>query len=141
MLFIRLCFNSSHAVALLCDRLFDERGIHAQFDVFYKKLKENGKDTPLACDCELMALCSRRDFRKGLGTALWEAFKERCIQSGVKMVRLFTDTDATYTFYEKRGFRLVWEKPYSFGTPGRSLVYEYPFSARRCLSRRCMKLL
>ena len=36
----------------------------AQFDVFYKKLKENGKDTPLACDCELMALCSRRDFRK-----------------------------------------------------------------------------
>lgn len=97
----------------------------AQFDVFYKKLKENGKDTPLACDCELMALCSRRDYRKGLGTALWEAFQERCIQSGVKTVRVFTDTDATYTFYEKRGFKLVWEKPYSFGTPGRSLVYEY----------------
>ena len=32
----------------------------AQFDLFYKKLKENGKDTPLACDCELMALCSRK---------------------------------------------------------------------------------
>ena len=96
----------------------------AQFDVFYKKLKENGKDTPLACDCELMALCSRRDFRKGLGTALWKAFKERCIRSGVKTVRVFTDTDATYTFYEKRGFRLVWEKPYSFGMPGKSLVYE-----------------
>ena len=97
----------------------------AQFDLFYKKLKENGKDTPLTCDCELMALCSRRDYRKGLGTALWEAFQERCIQSGVKTVRVFTDTDATYTFYEKRGFKLVWEKPYSFGTPGRSLVYEY----------------
>ena len=54
-----------------------------------------------------------------------EAFQERCIQSGVKTVRVFTDTDATYTFYEKRGFKLVWEKPYSFGTPGRSLVYEY----------------
>ena len=97
----------------------------AQFDLFYKKLKENGKDTPLTCDCELMALCSRRDYRKGLGTALWEAFQERCIQSGVKTVRVFTDTDATYTFYEKRGFKLVWEKPYSFGTPGKSLVYEY----------------
>ena len=97
----------------------------AQFDLFYKKLKENGKDTPLTCDCELMALCSRKDFRKGLGTALWEAFQERCIQSGVKTVRVFTDTDATYTFYEKRGFKLVWEKPYSFGTPGKSLVYEY----------------
>ena len=97
----------------------------AQFDVFYKKLKENGKDTPLTCDCELMALCSRKDFRKGLGTALWEAFQERCIQSGVKTVRVFTDTDATYTFYEKRGFKLIWEKPYSFGVPGKSLVYEY----------------
>ena len=82
----------------------------AQFDVFYKKLKENGKDTPLACDCELM---------------LWNAFKERCAKSNVKTVRVFTDTDATYTFYEKRGFRLVWEKPYSFGVPGKSLVYEY----------------
>ena len=97
----------------------------AQFDVFYKKLKENGKDTPLACDCELMALCSRRDFRKGLGTALCNAFTERCAKSNVKTVRVFTDTDATYTFYEKRGFKLVWEKPYSFGVPGKSLVYEY----------------
>lgn len=97
----------------------------AQFDVFYKKLKENGKDTPLTCDCELMALCSRKDFRKGLGTALWNAFRKRCEESGVKTVRVFTDTDATYTFYEKRGFRLVWEKPYSFGMPGKSLVYEY----------------
>ena len=97
----------------------------AQFDVFYKKLKENGKDTPLTCDCELMALCSRKDFRKGLGTALWNAFRKRCEESGVKTVRVFTDTDATYTFYEKRGFKLIWEKPYSFGAPGKSLVYEY----------------
>ena len=91
-----------------------------QFDVFYKKLKENGKDT---------------DFRKGLGTALWEAFQERCIQSGVKTVRVFTDTDATYTFYEKRGFRLVWEKPYSFGVPGRSLVYEYKLKVLKKLQK------
>ena len=88
-------------------------------------MKENGKGSTPACGGELMARCSRRDYRKGLGTALWEAFKERCIQSGVKMVRVFTDTDATYTFYEKRGFKLVWEKPYSFGVPGKSLVYEY----------------
>ena len=78
----------------------------AQFDLFYKKLKENGKDTPLTCDCELMALCSRRDYRKGLGTALWEAFQERCIQSGVKTVRVFTDTDATYTFYMEKAVLL-----------------------------------
>ena len=99
--------------------------IKAQVDVFYKKLKENGKDTPLACDCELMALCSRKDFCKGLGTALWNVFKERCAKSNVKTVRVFTDTDATYTFYKKRGFTFVWEKPYSFGGNGKSLVYEY----------------
>ena len=39
----------------------------AQFDLFYKKLKENGKDTPLACDCELMALCSRKRFPQRAG--------------------------------------------------------------------------
>lgn len=72
-----------------------------------------------------MALCSRKSFRKGLGTALWNAFKERCAKNNVKTVRVFTDTDATYTFYEKRGFTLVWQKPYSFGGNGRSLVYEY----------------
>ena len=43
----------------------------------------------------------------------------------MKTVRVFTDTDATYTFYEKRGFKPVWKKPYSFGMPGKSLVYEY----------------
>ena len=97
----------------------------AQLDVFYKKLKENDKDTPLACDCELMALCSRRDFRKGLGTALWNTFRERCVSDGAKVARVFTDMDATYTFYEKRGFDLIWRKPYSFGGEGSSLVYEY----------------
>ena len=96
-----------------------------QFNLFYKKVKENGKDTPLDCDCELMALCSRKDYRKGVGTALWEVFKDRCKKSGVKSVRVFTDSDATYTFYEKRGFKLVWEKPYSFAASGKSLVYEY----------------
>ena len=97
----------------------------AQFAVFYKKLKENGKDTPLACDCELMALCSRKDFRKGLGTALWEAFQERCtirisIRCACSPIRML------HTHSMKSAvFRLYGEKPYSFGTPGKSLVYEY----------------
>ncbi len=96
----------------------------AQFDAFYRQIKE-GKDAPLACDCELMALCSRRSFRRGLGTALWDTFFERVRSEGGRSVRLFTNTDASYTFYEKRGFARVWEKPYSYGGEGRSLVYEY----------------
>lgn len=96
-----------------------------QFDNFFKQTKENGKDTPLSCECELVALCSRKDFRRGLGTALWHAFQQRCAEDGAKTVRVFTNTNATYTFYEKRGFKLVWKKPYSFGGTGKSLVYEY----------------
>lgn len=57
-----------------------------QFDRFFTQAKERTKDTPLACDCELTALCSRRDFRKGLDTALIGTFLKRCRESGVKTV-------------------------------------------------------
>ena len=95
------------------------------FGGFYRQARERDKKTPLSCDCELMALCSRRDYRGGLGTALWNAFAERCGRDGAKRIRVFTNTDASYLFYEKRGFTCVWEKPYSFGGEGKSLVYEY----------------
>lgn len=96
-----------------------------QFDNFYKQVRENGKDTPLTCDCELMALCSRKNYRKGLGTALLNGFINRVQSDGVKVVKVFTNTDATYTFYEKHGFKLIWDKSYSFDAKGKSLVYEY----------------
>lgn len=95
-----------------------------EFEGFFRRMRERGKDTPMGCDCELVALSSRKDFRKGVGTALWRAFAERCKADGAKAVRLFTDTNASFTFYERRGFVRVWEKPYSFGG-GSSLVYEY----------------
>lgn len=98
-----------------------------QFALFFKKIRENGKDTPLECDCELQALCSRSEYRKGLGTALWNAFAARCKEDGAKTVRVFTNTASTYMFYEKRGFKRIWEKPYSFGASGSSFVYEYKF--------------
>lgn len=95
-----------------------------QFSRFYLQIKE-GRDAPLACDCELMALCSRKNYRRGLGTALWNAFFARVKGEGASCIRLFTNTDASYTFYERRGFSRVWERPYSFGGEGSSLVYEY----------------
>lgn len=96
----------------------------AQFDGFFRQLRERGKDTPMDCDCELVALSSKRHFRKGVGTALWQAFVERCKNDGAERVRLFTNSDASFGFYERRGFARVWEKPYSFGG-GSSYVYEY----------------
>lgn len=96
----------------------------AQFDGFFRQAREHDKRTPMECDCELVALSSRRDLRKGVGTALWQAFAARCRQEGAKKVRLFTNSDASYTFYERRGFTRVWEKPYPFGG-GSSYVYEF----------------
>lgn len=95
-----------------------------QFDAFFRRIRERNKHTPMACDCELVALTSRREYRRGLGTALWMTFAGRCASDGVKRIRLFTDSDASYDFYERRGFTRVWSKPYSFGG-GSSYVYEF----------------
>ena len=98
-----------------------------QFSRFFAQVKEGDKSAPRGCDCELMALCSLKQYRKGLGTALWRAFAAHCRACGARCVRVFTNSDATYTFYEKRGFVRVWEKPYSFGG-GSSYIYEYNLS-------------
>lgn len=104
-------------------KLSDE--FRRQFDAFFRRVRERDRSTPVECDCELVALSSKKQFRKGLGTALWQAFAARCRADGAKRVRLFTDSDASYRFYEKRGFSRVWEKPYSFASEGAAFVYEY----------------
>ncbi len=40
-------------------------------------------------------------------------------------MRLFTNTLASWEFYEKRGFKKVAEKPFQDGSGNQSLVYEY----------------
>lgn len=113
------CFAKFYFGGYKCSSAFKE-----QFGNFFRQVRERGKDTPMKCDCELVALSSRKDFRKGVGTALWRAFSERCKTDGAKVVRLFTNSDASYAFYERRGFARIWEKEYSFGG-GSSYVYEY----------------
>lgn len=78
-----------------------------------------------ACDCELSALSSRKGYRGGLGTALVDAMLARCGKAGAKTIRLFTNTDASYQFYDKHGFSKTAEKPYNYeGHTGTSLLYE-----------------
>ncbi|MFV0400980.1 MAG: GNAT family N-acetyltransferase, partial [Oscillospiraceae bacterium] len=77
------------------------------------------------CDCELSALSSRRDYRRGLGTALVNKMLARCREANAKSIRLFTNTDSTYQFYDKHGFTRLAEKSFKWdGHSGTSFLYE-----------------
>ncbi|MCD7723419.1 MAG: GNAT family N-acetyltransferase [Clostridiales bacterium] len=97
----------------------------AQFDRFYAQLLEKDKDMFGKCDLELVALCSMSHYRKGLGTALLNQFMAKAQAAGTDTVRLFTNTLASYQFYDKHRFRLVASKPFKDSSENKSLVYEY----------------
>ena len=60
-----------------------------------------------------------------MGTALVTAFLNRAAADGVGSVRLFTNSLASWEFYEKRGFTRVAEYPFRGGSGHRSMVYAY----------------
>ena len=96
-----------------------------EFRVFFAKIGECKKLSLGKCDCELVALASCKDYRKGLGTALVNRMVKRCKEDRTKSIRLLTNTTSTYTFYEKYGFSLVGKKDYAIGENiGKSFVYE-----------------
>ena len=99
-----------------------------QFDAFVRQSQERDKETFGKCDLELVALSSRKDYRKGLGTALVEQFMKRAKNDGADCVRLFTNTLVSWEFYEKRGFKKAAEKPFGDGSDHKSIVYEYLLS-------------
>lgn len=96
-----------------------------QFDAFFRQLRERDKKTFGRCDLELVALSFKRDYRKGLGTALVTQFLSRAKADGAGNVRLFTNTLASWKFYEKRGFIKTAEIPFQDGPGDHSLIYEY----------------
>lgn len=101
-------------------------GFQREFRLFLR-LAQNMRGRELGtCDCELSALTSRRAWRRGLGTVLADALMERCRVAGARSVRLFTNTDASYRFYDRYGFSLLGEKPFAgAGHGGTSFLYEY----------------
>ena len=98
-----------------------------EFNLFFKKLQERPKNgLGKNFDCELAALTSRKDYRKGVGTVLVNKMIEICKSNKVKNIRLFTNTAASYRFYDKYGFKKIYEKEYEFEkTNGKSLMYEF----------------
>ena len=101
-----------------------------QFGAFFCQLRERTEKTFGACDLELVALSSKKEYRKGLGTALMEQFLKRAEADGAGCIRLFTNTLASWEFYEKRGFQKVAEVPFRDGSGNRSIVYEYLLKER-----------
>ncbi len=96
------------------------------FDLFFTKMEERSGMAVTACDCELAALCSRKAYRKGLGTFMTDYFLEECWQNNVHSVRLFTNSAVSYTFYDKYGFQCILTKPFLIdGNEETSFVYEY----------------
>lgn len=101
-----------------------------QFDDFVRQSQERDKETFGKCDLELVALSSKRSYRKGLGTALVTQFFNRAKDDGAECVRLFTNTLVSWEFYEKQGFKKVAEKPFQDGSGNQSFVYEYVLKER-----------
>ncbi len=96
-----------------------------QFDDFFRQARERDKKTFGRCDLELVALSSKKDYRKGLGTTLLTRFLERGKKDGADSVRLFTNSLVSWEFYEKHGFKKVAEKPFKWAPKERSIIYEY----------------
>lgn len=96
-----------------------------QLDGFILQAREREGKFFDGCDLELVALTSRKDYRKGLGTALVSRFMDRAAADGARNVRLLTNTLASWEFYEKRGFTKIIEKPFPDGSGQKTLIYEY----------------
>lgn len=96
-----------------------------QFDAFVRQSQERDKEIFRKCDLELVALSSKRDYRKGLETALVAQFLKRAKSDGADCVRLFINTLVSWEFYEKRGFKKAAEKPFGDGSAQKSIVYGY----------------
>ena len=65
------------------------------------------------------------DYRQGLGTALVKTFLQRAAHDRAVTICLWTNSLASWEFYEKRGFVKIAEKPFSDGSGERSFVYAY----------------
>lgn len=95
-----------------------------EFDIFFAKMKERPNNIMDDCDCELFTLTSMKDHRKGIGTAMTDAFMRRCTDDGASRIKVLTNTASTYGFYKKYG-TVAYEKEYDVkGCLGSTLIYE-----------------
>ena len=107
---------------ILSERVLFVRAFQKQLDSFILQAREREEQFFDGCDLELVALTSRTDYRKGLGTVLVSRFMDRAGNDGAETVRLLTNTLASWKFYEKRGFTKIWEKPFPDGSGQKTII-------------------
>lgn len=132
-----LGFTTSRMLKYLVNGYGLSEPFRGQFRDFLRQAREGGGGFIGECDLELLAITSRREFRKGLGTALLAGFLDRAREDGAGTVRVFTNTLASWEFYERRGFERVAEKPFPDGSGNLSLVYSYRLRRRGGVSLAC----
>ncbi|MBN2486724.1 MAG: GNAT family N-acetyltransferase [Bacteroidales bacterium] len=79
---------------------------------------------------EICLFVVSQDFRgKNIGTKLWEKFRDACIATGVKRIRVETNKLGASSYYEKQGFIPAgdFDSPlHELATPGgQACMYEY----------------
>ena len=80
-----------------------------QLDSFILQAREREEKFFDGCDLELVALTSRKDYRKGLGTALVSRFMDRAAADGARNVRLLTNTLASWNSMKREALRRSWK--------------------------------
>ncbi len=81
-------------------------------------------------ESEICLFVVSQDLRgKNVGTKLWEKFRDSCITSGVKRIRVETNKHGASSYYEKQGFTLVsnfYSPLHEIATPdGQACMYEF----------------
>lgn len=81
-------------------------------------------------ESEICLFVVSQDLRgKNVGTKLWEKFRDSCIASGVKRIRVETNKLGASSYYEKQGFTLVsnfYSPLHEIATPGgQACMYEF----------------
>jgi GNAT superfamily N-acetyltransferase len=73
----------------------------------------------------ILDLTSVEGYRGGVGTALMDAFVAEARRCGLKRIDVETDSELSWNFYERYGFRRVREFPvhiYDYSLPGRDVT-------------------
>jgi GNAT superfamily N-acetyltransferase len=100
---------------------------------FLKSLTDHNKNRAIIESSKASEIClfvvSQELRSKNIGTKLWEKFRDSCIATGVKRIRVETNKLGASSYYEKQGFTLVsdFDSPFhELGIPGgQACMYEY----------------
>lgn len=101
-------------------------------NIFIKALTDHNNNRTIIEPDKASEICLfvvSQEFRgKNIGTKLWEKFRDFCIESGIKRIRVETNRIGASSYYEKQGFNHVndfYSPLHELATPGgQACIYE-----------------